>query len=212
MNKKHEIIDISTFTDFLTDTGDEHIMHTQLYRYLRENSGGIDNRCYITGMFGPFEMDIQQIIRGWYFVTCPGLRIHNQALTLDTAHKICSRFKRRLTYELNRVNGKDYSYIWVHSAKSEEVHGESLDRLYGYWYFDERRGEPRVFMYQEYYDKTFILKVGNMFVYIIDEAGMEHAVHQVDVYDKIMELCHESNETEEVEPQTIWQRIKNFFR
>ena len=84
-------------------------MHTQLYRYLRENSGGIDNRCYITGMFGPFEMDIQQIIRGWYFVTCPGLRIHNQALTLDTAHKICSRFKRRLTYELNRVNGKVYT-------------------------------------------------------------------------------------------------------
>lgn len=214
MNKKNEIIDITTFTNYLTESGDATVKTTQLYRYLLENKDGIDNRCYVSGMLGTFELDIQQVIRGWYFVTCPGLRIYNQALTLNTAHKICSRYMRRITVEMENSMKEDYAFIWVRGAKYEESPYDSPDRLYGYKYFDERLGEPRFYLYQEHYEKTFIMKVSDMFVYIIDDSGMEHAVHRFDVYDKIMELCHEPEAEEEPEQSTFvsfWSRIKNFF-
>lgn len=216
MSTKHDLITISQFLVYIDKCGDADIQNTQFIKGIYDTPD-VDTRCYVDGMLGNFYIYIQQVIPGWYFITCPGLRMFNNPMTEHTIHKLCSRYKRRVTKDnpiaVNNGVEIDLGYVWQAKPKENPEYADLPENLNGYSYYDERLGTFRVYLYHDPSEKSFILKPSVMLDYIIDDAGLEHAEAKRDVADKLQSLWHEpaADETEP-EPEGFWKRILGWFR
>ena len=215
MSTKHDLITISAFLEYIDQCGDADIQNTQFIKAIHDEPN-IDNRCFVFGMLGNFDIHIQQVVPGWYFITCPGLRMFDNTMTEYTVHQLCSRYKRRVTkdHPIAVDNGTeiDLSYVWQAKPKEHADYADLPEQLNGYSYYDERLGTFRVYLYHDPSAKSFILKSSMMLDYIIDDDGLEHAVPKREVADKLQSLWHEPAADDEPEPEGFWQRILSWFR
>lgn len=143
-----------------------------------------------------------------FALTCKPLRIFHLPLTKKTIDLMASRYERRIMPGHSKVDEKvDLNYLYFNSV-TEPI---------GYWYFDERTGNRRAYLYHASSDKTFILKFDCLLKYLIDDDGMEHCTNEAGIVGKIAELTAPAAEAvAEPKPAGVFyklvQKIKDFTK
>lgn len=141
-----------------------------------------------------------------FAITCKPLRMFHLPLTKKTVDIMASRYERRILPEHTKVDDKtDLDYLYYNHA-TEPI---------GYWYFDERTGCRRAYLYHASSDKSFILKFDCVLKYLIDDDGIEHCVNDAHLSSKIAELTAPKEEAEPPKPSMpfkIVQTLKNLIK
>lgn len=196
MNPKYDLITVAEMLRYIAAHDKAANLNKDLM-ILRETA--VDPISKSQFFIGKFRCFFENIGNEHVAVTCPGLRIFHEALTLKLIDKMASRYERRVVIDHAVADGVNLGYLFV----------KAYDGVVGYWYFDERTGKHRVYLYHKESETSYILKYEGMIKFLVDENGLEHCVNnEYKVADTIEELAH----PESKEPKkSIMQRIKDWI-
>ena len=194
MNTNFEYISVAEMLKYIAGHDKAASLNTDL-TILRETV--VDPVSASKFYIGKFRCYFEQLESGKYTVTCPGLRIFYEPLCKKTIDKMASRYDRRIDANHKEVEGTDVSYIFVGSYAG----------VVGYWYFDERTGARRIYLYHPTSEKSYILKFDSVLKFLVDEDGVEHCVQAVYIPSTIERLSAPVAETTEVSKESPLNKL-----
>lgn len=151
---------------------------------------------------GKFRCFFEDIGNEHVAVTCPGLRVFHEVLSMKLIDKMASRYERRVVQGHAFAENTNLGYLFTNGYQG----------IVGYWYYDERTGKRRVYLYHKESETSYILKFEGMIKFIVGEDGLEHCVNnEYKVVDTIEKLAH-PDEPESPPRKSVIQDICDLFR
>lgn len=199
MNTKDNLITVADMLRYIAGHEKAVEMNKDLV-ILRETA--VDPIAESRFFIGKFRCFFEDIGNGKVMLTCPGLRIFHGALTEKLVDKLSSRYSRRLVPGHEFADSTDLGYLFSKGYRG----------ILGYWYYDERTGKRRAYLYHQDSERSYILKFDSILKFLVDEFGMEHCVdNDYKVTDVIEQLSGQAKH-EVKQPKSIIQRICDLFR
>lgn len=201
MNDKNEYITVTQMLEYMQS----HPKSLNMYNDMTIHRQTLLDPVQHSKIFiGRFLCEFEPLTGENFAITCKALRIFHMPLTKKTVDLMSSRYERRILPDrCDLPAGTNLSYLYFGGA-TEPI---------GYWYFDERTGLRRAYLYHVSSDKSFILKFDCDFKFLIDDYGLEHCVSEAYVAKKIAELTAPPKPEAEKKPGIVYrvvQKIKDF--
>ena len=199
MNPKYNLITVAEMLRYIA-AHEKAVSLNKDLTILRETA--VDPLSKSQFFIGKFRCFFEDIGNEHVAVTCPGLRIFHEALTMKLVDKMASRYERRVVHGHAFADKTNLGYLFA-----KEYQG-----VVGYWYYDERTGSRRAYLYHKESETSYILKFDSQLKFLVDEEGVEHCVNNdYKVADTIEQLAHP--EVKDPAPRkSIIQRICDLFR
>ena len=145
MNPKYNLITVAEMLRYIAAHEKAANLNKDL-AILRETA--VDPLSKSQFFIGKFRCFFEDIGNEHVAVTCPGLRIFHEALTLKLIDKMASRYDRRVVQGHAFADKTNLGYLFA-----KEYQG-----VVGYWYYDERTGSRRAYLYHKESETSYILK------------------------------------------------------
>lgn len=198
MNPKYDLISVAEMLRYIAAHEKAANLNKDL-TILRETAvDPISKSQFFIGVYRCYFEDIGNEHVG---VTCPGLRIFHEPLTQKLIDQMASRYERRVHQGHAFSENDNLGYIFENGYQG----------VIGYWYYDERTGARRVYLYHKDSERSYILKFTSVLKFLVDEDGVEHCVkNEWYVSDTIEELSNPKQP--HPEKKSILRRICEIFK
>jgi hypothetical protein len=203
MNEKNDYISVAEMLEYMQGHDKAQHMYNDM-TILRQTvlDPVQSSKIYI----GRYHCIFEPLGNEQFAITCKPLRMFHLPLTKKTIDLMASRYERRILPGHTSVDAKtDLDYLY---------YGHATEPI-GYWYYDERTGSRRAYLYHASSDKTFILKFDCVLKYLIDDDGMEHCSNEAEVSSRITELTAAEEQPEPKSTSKVFkivQTIKDLIK